>query len=142
MLMVDALATAAFGIDNTGLKPGQSVAVVGLGPIGLLVVEVPLMHGASQVFAIDPIAAHRTQEKKLSAVTFAPGKEAVAATVEATKGGVDCVFEASGASAAFRSTLLLAKVGGALSLVGLPQPDVTLPLNHVLFTGITVKAGV
>lgn len=143
MLLTDALATASFGIDNTGLTPGQSLAVVGLGPIGLLGIELAFLRGASQVFAIDPIAARRAHAEKLGAVAFEPGDEAIGSIVDVTKGGVDCVFEASGAKSAVDSTVpLVKKGGGALSFIGLPQPDVTLPLNYLLFKGITVKAGV
>ena len=63
VLLTDALATAAFGINNTGLKSGQFLAVVGLGPIGLLGIELAFLLGASQVFAIDPIAAHGRQRR-------------------------------------------------------------------------------
>lgn len=142
VLLTDALATAAFGINNTGLQPGQSLAVVGLGPIGLLGIELAFLRGASQVFAIDPIAARRAHAETLGALAFAPGRDSVAAIVEATKGGVHCVFEASGASSAVRSTLPLVRKGGALSFIGLPQPDVALPLNHILYKGLSVKAGV
>ena len=85
VLLTDALATASFGINNTGLKPGQSLAVVGLGPIGLLGIELAFLRGASQVFAIDPVAARRAQAEKLGAIAFAPGKEAIGAIIEATK---------------------------------------------------------
>ena len=142
VLLTDALATAAFGINNTGLKPGQSLAVVGLGPIGLLGIELAFLNGASQVFAIDPLAARRAQAEKLGALAFAPGKEAIGAIVEASKGGVNCVFEASGAKSAVLSTLPLVRQGGALSFIGLPQSDLALPLNHILYKGLTVKAGV
>lgn len=142
VLLTDALATASFGINNTGLEPGQSLVVVGLGPIGLLGIELAFLRGASQVFAIDPITARRAHAEKLGAVAFAPGAEAIGAIVEATKGGVNCVFEASGASSAVASTLPLVRRGGALSFIGLPQPDVALPLNHILYKGVTVKAGV
>ena len=139
VLLTDALATASFGINNTGLQPGQSLAVVGLGPIGLLGIELAFLRGASQVFAIDPVAARRAHAEKLGAVAYAPGTEAIGAIVEASKGGVDCVFEASGAKSAVSSTLPLVRMGGALSFIGLPQPDVALPLMHILFKGITVR---
>ncbi|APG62692.1 theronine dehydrogenase [Sphingorhabdus lutea] len=142
MLLTDALATASFGINNTGLLPGQSLAVVGLGPIGLLGIELAFLRGASQIFAIDPVAGRRAQAEKLGAIAFAPGDEAIGAIVEATKGGVHCVFEASGASSAVASTLPLVRTGGGLSFIGLPQPGVALPLNQILYKGITVKAGV
>lgn len=142
MLLTDAMATAAFGINNTGLKPGGTIAIVGLGPIGLIAVELAFLRGASQVFAIDPVEARRAHAEQLGAKTFAPGEEALGNIVQMTRGGANCVFEASGAKAAVDSVLPLVRMGGNVSFIGLPQPGVVLPLNQILFKGITVRAGV
>ena len=142
MLLTDAMATAAFGLNNAGLKPGQTIAVVGLGPIGLIGVELALLRGASRVFAIDPVGARRDHAAKLGATALAPGKEATQTIIEQTRGGVNCVFEASGAKAAVDNVIPLARMGGSLSFIGLPQPGTDLPLNMILFKGLTVRAGV
>ncbi len=142
ILLTDAMATACFGLDNAGLQPGQSVAIVGLGPIGLIGVELALLRGASQVFAIDPVEGRREHARKLGAAVFAPGKEATGAIMEQTRGGVDCVFEASGARAAVESVLPLVRRRGTVSFIGLPQPGVVLPLNIILYKNITLRAGV
>lgn len=142
ILLTDAMATAFFGLTRTGLSAGETVAVVGLGPIGLIGVELAFLLGASKVFAIDPVAARRKQAEKLGATAFAPGGEAVGAVIDKTKGGVDRVFEASGAKAAAASTVKFVKRGGTVSFIGLPQPDVTLPLAKILFKDITIRAGV
>ena len=56
VLLTDAMATAHFGLTRTGLGSGDTVAVVGLGPIGLIGVELAMLLGASRVFALDPVA--------------------------------------------------------------------------------------
>ena len=94
ILLTDGMATASFGIGNSGLVAGQTIAIVGLGPIGLIGVELALLKGASQVFAIDPVAERRAHAERLGATAFAPGNEAVGAIMDATGGGVNCVFEA------------------------------------------------
>lgn len=142
ILLTDAMATASFGINNTGLRAGQSIAIVGLGPIGLIGVELAFLLGASQVFAIDPVEGRREHARKLGATVFAPGPDTRGSILEQSRGGVNCVFEASGAKAAVKSVLPLARLGGTVSFIGLPQPDVTLPLNQILFKSITVRAGV
>lgn len=142
VLLTDAMATAAFGIKNTGLQSGQSIAIVGLGPIGLIGVELALLRGASQVFAIDPVEGRRDHAERLGATVFAPGSEAAGRIIELSKGGVNCVFEASGAKAAVDSVLPLVRAGGTVSFVGLPQPGIVLPLNQILFKGVTVRAGI
>lgn len=142
ILLTDGMATASFGIGNSGVQAGQSIAIVGLGPIGLIGVELALLKGAAQVFAIDPVADRRAHAEKLGATAFAPGQEAIGTILEATRGGVDCVFEASGAKAAVDSVLPMVRSGGTISFIGLPQPDVSLPMMMLIYKNITVRAGI
>ncbi|MGA9276230.1 alcohol dehydrogenase catalytic domain-containing protein, partial [Ilumatobacter sp.] len=71
LLLTDALATAKFGIDRCAITPGDTVAVVGLGPIGLLGVELAYISGAAHVIAIDPVAARRNHAVELGATPLA-----------------------------------------------------------------------
>ena len=143
VLLTDAAATAYFGITNADVQPGSTVAIVGLGPIGLIGVELAFILGASKVFAIDPIEERRARATALGAVSFAPGKEAVAQIKDQTEGaGAHSVFEASGVRAAVDTAVSLVRPNGTLSFIGLPQPDVTLPLMLLLYKNITVRAGV
>ena len=142
ILLTDGMATASFGIGNSGLVAGQTIAIVGLGPIGLIGVELALLKGASQVFAIDPVAERRAHAAKLGAVALEPGPEALGTIIEATGGGVDCVFEASGAKAAVDSVPAMVRAGGTISFIGLPQPGVSLPMVMLLFKNLTARAGV
>tara|TARA_R110000787_G_scaffold286434_1_gene404945 strand:+ start:2298 stop:3347 length:1050 start_codon:yes stop_codon:yes gene_type:complete len=143
ILLTDAAATAYFGTSNADIKPGRTVAVVGLGPIGLIGIELAFIMGAAEVFAIDPVEERRTRATALGATTFAPGDAAHAAIAEATKGaGVTSVFEASGVKAAVDSAVGLVARGGTLSFIGLPQPNVVLPMMALLYKNITVRAGV
>lgn len=142
VLLTDAMATAAFGLNNSNLQPGQSIAIVGLGPIGLIGVELALLRGASQVFAIDPVEGRRRHAEQLGAKVFTPGAEATGSILEQTKGGVNCVFEASGVKAAVDSVIPLIRPGGKASFIGLPGPDVVLPLNLILYKSVTVRGGI
>ena len=56
ILLTDAMCTAYFGLTRTNMQPGDTVAVVGLGPIGLIGVELAFALGAANVYAIDPVA--------------------------------------------------------------------------------------
>lgn len=143
VLVTDAAATAYFGITNADVQPGGTVVVVGLGPIGLIGVELAFILGASKVFAIDPVEERRARATKLGATSFAPGNEAFAQIKDQTEGrGAHSVFEASGAKSAVDSAVRLVRPNGTLSFIGLPQPDVTLPLMTLLYKNITVRAGV
>ncbi len=143
ILLTDAMATAYFGLTRAEPKPGGSVAVVGLGPIGLIGVELALALGAAQVFAIDPVKSRRDMAEKLGATTFAPGPDLVPKIREATGGrGVQSVFEASGASGAIASVLPMVAQGGNASFIGIPEPDDTLPMPLIMFKNVTVRGGI
>ncbi len=143
LLLTDALGTAHFGISRADIAPGDVVAVSGLGPIGLLGVELALLRGASQVVAIDPVASRREQAARLGALPAAPGEEAKALVRELTGGqGVDRVFEASGARTSVLAVPGLLGWGGTASFIGLPQGDTALPLRQLMYKNQTVRAGI
>ena len=143
MLLTDAMATAYFGLTRAEPKPGGSVAIVGLGPIGLIGVELAFLLGAAQVFAIDPVASRRAMAEKLGATALSPGPDLVPTIRELTGGhGVQSVFEASGASAAIASTLPLVASRGNVSFIGIPEPEDSLSLPLIMFKNITVRGGI
>lgn len=141
LLMTDAMATASFGINNADIRQSGTVAVVGLGPIGVIGFELALLKGASKVYAIDPVAERRAHAEKLGAVALPPGKETIGLIREQTRGGVHSVFEASSAKPAVESTLRLVRRRGTISMIGLPQADVSVSLMPVLFNNVTLRAG-
>lgn len=142
ILLTDAMCTAYFGLTRTGLLPGETVAVVGLGPIGLIGVELAFILGASEVFAIDPVANRRSHAAGFGATALDPA-QALPIIMDKTKGaGVPRVFEASGAKTAVELAIKIAGRGSTASFIGLPQPDVQLPMLKVLFKDITIRAGV
>ena len=67
LMLTDNLPTAYFGCINADIGPGKSVAVVGLGPIGLMAVEIASVLGASRVFAIDLVPERRALARALGA---------------------------------------------------------------------------
>ncbi|MEM9500952.1 MAG: alcohol dehydrogenase catalytic domain-containing protein [Pseudomonadota bacterium] len=143
LLLTDAMATAYFGLSRANPQPGGTVAVVGLGPIGIIAVELAFLLGAAKVFAIDPVASRRDMAAKLGAKVFAPGPELVGQVMGATSGtGVQSVFEASGAKGAINSVLPLVARRGTASFIGIPEPDDTLPLPLIMFKNLTVRGGI
>jgi threonine dehydrogenase-like Zn-dependent dehydrogenase len=85
ILLTDAMCTAYFGLARTAMEPGDAVAIVGLGPIGLIGVELAYVLGASKVYAIDPVANRRAHAASLGAVALAP-LQALPTIMETTKG--------------------------------------------------------
>jgi 2-desacetyl-2-hydroxyethyl bacteriochlorophyllide A dehydrogenase len=142
VLLTDALATAHFGVSRADIAPGDRVAIVGLGPIGLLGVELAFVNGASLVFAIDPVDARRKQAAALGAIALHPD-EARRAISELTHGrNCDRVFEASGARASIELVPTLLRHGGNASFIGLPQGGTGFPMNQMIYRNLTVRAGI
>lgn len=143
LLLTDAMATAKFGINGCEISPGDTVAVVGLGPIGLLGVELAYLAGAAQVIAIDPVAERRGHAAGLGASTLLPGDD-LAPSIRQLTGGrlVDRCFEASGAAAAITSVPTIMASRGTASFIGLPQGGTGLDMAQLIYRGLTVRAGV
>lgn len=142
MLLTDGMATAYFGVSNADIKGGAHVAVVGLGPIGLIAVELAFLKGASRVFAIDPVASRRARAAALGAEPVDAAAGALADIMERTKGaGCQSVIEASGAKAAMDLALSLVGGGGTLSVIGVPQPDIALNMMPIFYRNLTVRSG-
>ena len=142
VLLTDALATANFGIARAEVSPGARVAIVGLGPIGLLGIELAFARGASAVFAVDPVETRRRHAESLGAIAVEPDN--ARDTIRGiTKGaGCDSIFEASGARGAIGMVPSLARHGATASFIGLPQGDTAIPMRDVIYRNLTVRAGI
>jgi len=143
LLMTDAMATAQYGINRCDIAPGDIVVVSGLGPIGLIAIELAYIQGASQVYAIDPVKTRRDHAEKLGAIVLEPGRAALSQIRADTKGeGVHCLFEASGAKPAIELMPKMMRIGGTISMIGLPQPGTAIDMLQILFRNITLRAGI
>ena len=143
VLLTDILPTAWFGAKNAELRPGQSVAVIGLGPVGQLAVECALVFGASRVFAVDRVPERLAAAAALGAVPLQP-EDAAEAVLAATGGlGVDAVIEAVGADASIQLALQLVRPAGVVSVVGVNlRLDFPFPMALALLKNLTFRIGV
>ena len=142
LLMTDALATAWYGARNADIAPGSSVAVIGLGPIGLMAVESAFVMGAHIVYAIDPIAERRALAEEAGAIALHPG-EALETIREATRGRkLDCVIEVVGRDETVDLALRLVRPRGTVSVIGVQQSRrYAFPLERAFAAGLTFRAG-
>ncbi len=142
LMLTDNLPTAYYGCLNAEIGPGKTVAVVGLGPIGLMAVEVAFVLGASKVFAIDLVPERRAIAASLGAVPV-DGATALAEMGELTKmRRVDSVVEAAGADATVTMAIKLGGIGATVSVVGVNQsPAFPFPMGLAFFKNITFRIG-
>jgi len=118
LLLGDILSTAFFCTDQGGVSPGDTVTVVGCGPVGLLAVLAAQERGATTVFAVDGVPSRRARAAAFGARAVEPAA-AVEAVKAATEGrGADVVLEAVGAPSALKLAFDLVRPAGVLSSVG------------------------
>ncbi|MFW2341475.1 zinc-dependent alcohol dehydrogenase family protein [Brevundimonas sp.] len=124
-------------VNTAGVRPGQSVAVVGLGGVGLASVLGALACGASPVVAVD-----LSEDKLALARTLGPVHTVNAAEPDAIKqvraltgGGADVVVEMAGSARALEAAWKMTRRGGTTVTAGLPPPDAVLPVNIVGLVG-------
>ncbi len=140
LLLTDNLPTAYLGATNADIRPGGSVAVVGLGPIGLMAVEIAFALGAARVFAVDLVPERRAMAERLGAIALPPGDER-AVLKELTSGRmVDSVVEAVGADATLKLALGLAGKQGTVSTIGVNQTkQFPFPMALAFNKGLTFR---
>ena len=136
--LLEPLGVAIHALDLARLRPMASVAVLGLGPIGLLLLQVARACGAGRIVAVDPLAYRCEVASELGADAVAT---AVAGVTEATDGrGVDVVLEATNSPLGPQHAAEAVRVGGSVVLVGIPTGNAfALEAALVRRKGITIK---
>jgi 2-desacetyl-2-hydroxyethyl bacteriochlorophyllide A dehydrogenase len=121
--LAEPLSCAMHAVDRGEIRPADRVAIVGAGALGLLVLAVARLTGATHVVVSDPDAGRRELAMRLGATrTVDPLQEDLLGVVrEMTDGrGVDCAFEAVGAPATLEQAFDLPRQGGTLVQVSVP----------------------
>ena len=118
--MLEPLGVAIHSVDLGHLPFGGTASVIGCGPIGLLLIEVLKVAGASSVLAVEPLAHRREAAERLGADEVADP----AAFDEALRAGVDVAFEAAGNNEGVELAMASVRPGGRVVLVGIPGDDV------------------
>ena len=124
-------------INTASVRPGQSVAVIGLGGVGLSSVLGAIAAGAKDVIAVDLSDQKLGLARQLGAtLTFNAGDaDCIEKVKAATKGGVDVAIEMAGSVRAFETAYRITRRGGQTVTAGLPNPAHTFPLPIVNLVG-------
>lgn len=128
-----AITTGVGAVWNTaGVRPGDRVAVIGCGGVGLSALMAAVAVGAEPVIAVDATAAKVEAARELGAsagVVWAGSAEATADAIrDVSGGGVDYAIEATGRGEAMLAAVLSTRTRGAAVLIGIPRADTVVPL--------------
>jgi alcohol dehydrogenase len=123
-------------LNTAAVRPGQSVAVFGLGGVGLAAVMGAVVAGATPIVAVDPVPAKRELARSLGATAALSPEEAEKGIKDLTGGGAEVTFEAAGAPAVLEAAFRAARRGGLTVAMGLPHPSRTLSLPALAFAGL------
>ena len=140
--MLEPLGVAIHALTLAKVQPGNTVAVLGTGPIGLLSIQLALASGARSVYATEPIEARRAMAETAgaTAVCDPSASDPVAWVHEQTGGrGVDVVIEAAWGDETVAHAVDMAKPAGRVVLVGISARGITsFPAAPARRKGLTI----
>ena len=131
------------GIDEAHIAPGDTVVVVGCGPIGLIAIQMALAVGAAQVIAIDVKAFRLEMARRLGALTLNPLQENILERVREVcgrKGGADVVLEISGAAEVYEYLFDMLRLEGRVVTIGHVARPVSVNISkQINLRGVALK---
>jgi alcohol dehydrogenase len=145
LMLADILPTGyEVGVLNGGIRPGDVVAVVGSGPIGLSAISGASLFSPSHIVAIDLADARLEGAKRFGAdVTVNNSRQDPLEVIGGLTGGLgaDVAIEAVGVPAAFELAARLARPGGRIANIGVHGEPATLHLEDLWIKDITITTG-
>ena len=145
LMLADILPTGyEVGVLNGQVRPGDVVAVVGAGPIGLSAMMGARLYSPAHVVAIDLADSRLEAAKQFGAdITINNGREDALAIVRDLTGGLgaDVAIEAVGVPDTFELATQLARPGGHIANIGVHGKPVTLHLEELWIRNVTITTG-
>jgi 2-desacetyl-2-hydroxyethyl bacteriochlorophyllide A dehydrogenase len=139
----DVMGTAFHGVIEAGVRPGDAVAILGLGPVGLCAVQIAKAAGAAQVIAVDTVeqrlevargfgatAVHLTEEDPRAAVSAATEKR-----------GVDVCVDAVGHPEVLELAARMTRKAGTISALGVYAERVEVHMGIVWIKALSMRSG-
>ncbi|MEJ3748931.1 zinc-dependent alcohol dehydrogenase family protein [Actinomycetes bacterium KLBMP 9797] len=144
VMLADILPTSyEVGVLNGRVRPGDTVVVVGVGPIGLAAILTARLYSPSHIVAIDKAESRLQAAKQFGADVAVKPDDDPLEVVQALTGGLgaDVVMEAVGTPAAFELCTTLVRPGGRVANIGVHGKPVTLHLEDLWIKNVTITTG-
>jgi alcohol dehydrogenase len=144
VMLADILPTSyEVGVQAAKVRPGDTVAIVGAGPIGLAAIVTARLYSPSHIVVIDPAAGRREAAHKLGAMAVDPAADDPIEVIRAMTGGLgaDAALEAVGIPESFELCTELVRPGGHIANIGVHGRPATLHLESLWIRNITITTG-
>jgi 2-desacetyl-2-hydroxyethyl bacteriochlorophyllide A dehydrogenase len=139
----DVMGTGYHAVSESAIRPGDSVAVMGLGPVGLCAVQVAIAAGAAPVLAIDSVAQRLDVARAFGAIPVHLTEEKPRDVARSlTEGrGVDAAIDAVGHPDALDLAIRLARKAGTVVAIGVYAEPCQVHMGLVWIKALTLKSG-
>ncbi len=144
VMLSDILPTGhEIGVINGCVKPGDTIAIVGAGPIGMSALLTAQFYSPAKIYMIDLDANRLKLAKKLGAthIINSGEEDAIKKIMLETKDGVDVAIEAVGAPATFNICQHIVRPGGHVANIGVHGKPVDLQIQDLWIRNITITMG-
>ncbi|KAG5983805.1 hypothetical protein E4U55_007121 [Claviceps digitariae] len=144
--LIEPLAVAVHIVKQACVQPGQSVVVMGAGPVGLLCAAVARAYGASKVASVDIVQSKLDFAREFASThtylsqRIAPQDNALAIKQQlGLPRGADVVIDASGAEPSIQTSLHTVRMGGTYVQGGMGKEDITFPIMALCLKEVTAR---
>jgi 2-desacetyl-2-hydroxyethyl bacteriochlorophyllide A dehydrogenase len=139
----DVMGTGYHAISEADVRPGDSVAVLGLGPVGLCAVQVAVAAGAGPVLAIDTVDARLEMARRFGATAVHLTEESPREVIRTVTGdrGADVAVDAVGHPDALDLAIRLARKAGTVVAIGVYAEPCQVHMGLVWIKALTLKTG-
>jgi threonine dehydrogenase-like Zn-dependent dehydrogenase len=144
LALSDVMCTGNHAAVSGGVGPGDTVAVVGDGAVGLCAVIAAKRLGAERIIALSRHPSRQALAREFGATDVVPerGQDAITRLLDMTGGiGVDAALECVGTGSSMETAFAVARVGSVVGAVGAPH-DAVVPINTVIFKNIGLRGDV
>jgi threonine dehydrogenase-like Zn-dependent dehydrogenase len=142
VLLTDILPTGFIGARRADIEPGATIAVIGLGPVGICALRSAMLYSPARILAVDPVPHRRAHAERIGAEPVDPADGGTMDQVlAATDGrGADAVIEAVGADQTINDAIMCVRAGGTVSVVGANTNFAhPFPMVIAMYKGITFR---
>jgi len=140
MTLIEPLAVVVNAVSKSNIKLGDTVVILGAGPIGLLIAQVARDAGAAKIIVSEINESRLKRAKKLGFIIINPQKEDVEKEVKKiSPKGADLVFDVAGHPSVVDSAFKIVKKGGEINVVAIYTQELLISLQKLAYSELIIK---